>query len=237
AGAVDPANSTMSVDVNNQAAGGGQDVVSVVTKDAFGNPVTGVAVNFSVTPAGAAPATASCTTAGAAATCSVSFTSVTASTYSAAATVGATAIGNSPQSMAFVAGNASASNSGLRVVSDNAAANGTATDVVEAYVRDAGGNPKGGEVVTFAGTPGVKLNGGADGASATCTTGTSGTTLGICSITATSTASGTYSIATSIPAGTLGGTFTVGANAYSPSAAQIHFVSVVNLSVTKANPG
>ena len=237
AGAVDPANSTMSVDVNNQAAGGGQDVVSVVTKDAFGNPVTGVAVNFSVTPAGAAPATASCTTAGAAATCSVSFTSVTASTYSAAATVGATAIGNSPQSMAFVAGNASASNSGLRVVSDNAAANGTATDVVEAYVRDAGGNPKGGEVVTFAGTPGVKLNGGADGASATCTTGTSGATLGICSITATSTASGTYSIATSIPAGTLGGTFTVGANAYSPSAAQIHFVSVVNLSVTKANPG
>ncbi|WP_230590957.1 beta strand repeat-containing protein [Delftia acidovorans] len=237
AGAVDPANSTMSVDVNNQAAGGGQDVVSVVTKDAFGNPVTGVAVNFSVTPAGAAPATASCTTAGAAATCSVSFTSVTASTYSAAATVGAVAIGNSPQSMAFVAGNASASNSGLRVVSDNAAANGTATDVVEAYVRDAGGNPKGGEVVTFAGTPGVKLNGGADGASATCTTGTSGATLGICSITATSTASGTYSIATSIPAGTLGGTFTVGANAYSPSAAQIHFVSVVNLSVTKANPG
>jgi len=237
AGAVDPANSTMSVDVNNQAAGGGQDVVSVVTKDAFGNPVTGVAVNFSVTPAGAAPATASCTTAGAAATCSVSFTSVTASTYSAAATVGATAIGNSPQSMAFVAGNASASNSGLRVVSDNAAANGTATDVVEAYVRDAGGNPKGGEVVTFAGTAGVKLNGGAAGASATCTTGTSGTTLGICSITATSTASGTYSIATSIPAGTLGGTFTVGANAYSPSAAQIHFVSVVNLSVTKANPG
>ena len=237
AGAVYPANSTMSVDANNQAAGGGQDVVSVVTKDAFGNPVTGVAVNFSVTPAGAAPATASCTTAGAAATCSVSFTSVTASTYSAAATVGATAIGNSPQSMAFVAGNASASNSGLRVVSDNAAANGTATDVVEAYVRDAGGNPKGGEVVTFAGTPGVKLNGGADGASATCTTGTSGTTLGICSITATSTASGTYSIATSIPAGTLGGTFTVGANAYSPSAAQIHFVSVVNLSVTKANPG
>ncbi len=237
AGAVDPANSTMSVDVNNQAAGGGQDVVSVVTKDAFGNPVTGVAVNFSVTPAGAAPATASCTTAGAAATCSVSFTSVTASTYSAAATVGATAIGNSPQSMAFVAGNASASNSGLRVVSDNAAANGTATDVVEAYVRDAGGNPKGGEVVTFAGTPGVKLNGGADGASATCTTGTSGATLGICSITATSTASGTYTIATSIPAGTLGGTFTVGANAYSPSAAQIHFVSVVNLSVTKANPG
>ena len=237
AGAVDPANSTMSVDANNQAAGGGQDVVSVVTKDAFGNPVTGVAVNFSVTPAGAAPATASCTTAGAAATCSVSFTSVTASTYSAAATVGAVAIGNSPQSMAFVAGNASASNSGLRVVSDNAAANGTATDVVEAYVRDAGGNPKGGEVVTFAGTPGVKLNGGADGASATCTTGTSGTTLGICSITATSTASGTYSIATSIPAGTLGGTFTVGANAYSPSAAQIHFVSVVNLSVTKANPG
>ncbi|WP_454721546.1 beta strand repeat-containing protein [Delftia acidovorans] len=237
AGAVDPANSTMSVDVNNQAAGGGQDVVSVVTKDAFGNPVTGVAVNFSVTPAGAAPATASCTTAGAAATCSVSFTSVTASTYSAAATVGAAAIGNSPQSMAFVAGNASASNSGLRVVSDNAAANGTATDVVEAYVRDAGGNPKGGEVVTFAGTPGVKLNGGADGASATCTTGTSGATLGICSITATSTASGTYSIATSIPAGTLGGTFTVGANAYSPSAAQIHFVSVVNLSVTKANPG
>ncbi|MDR6732634.1 beta strand repeat-containing protein [Delftia lacustris] len=237
AGAVDPANSTMSVDVNNQAAGGGQDVVSVVTKDAFGNPVTGVAVNFSVTPAGAAPATASCTTAGAAATCSVSFTSVTASTYSAATTVGATAIGNSPQSMTFVAGNASASNSGLRVVSDNAAANGTATDVVEAYVRDAGGNPKGGEVVTFAGTPGVKLNGGADGASATCTTGTSGTTLGICSITATSTASGTYTIATSIPAGTLGGTFTVGANAYSPSAAQIHFVSVVNLSVTKANPG
>ncbi|WP_416820438.1 beta strand repeat-containing protein [Delftia tsuruhatensis] len=237
AGAVDPANSTMSVDVNNQAAGGGQDVVSVVTKDAFGNPVTGVAVNFSVTPAGAAPATASCTTAGAAATCSVSFTSVTASTYSAAATVGAAAIGNSPQSMAFVAGNASASNSGLRVVSDNAAANGTATDVVEAYVRDAGGNPKGGEVVTFAGTPGVKLNGGADGASATCTTATSGATLGICSITATSTASGTYSIATSIPAGTLGGTFTVGANAYSPSAAQIHFVSVVNLSVTKANPG
>ncbi|MFG0642356.1 beta strand repeat-containing protein [Delftia sp. WSY_22] len=237
AGAVDPANSTMSVDVNNQAAGGGQDVVSVVTKDAFGNPVTGVAVNFSVTPAGASPATASCTTAGVAATCSVSFTSVTASTYSVAATVGAVAIGNSPQSMAFVAGNASASNSGLRVVSDNAAANGTATDVVEAYVRDAGGNPKGGEVVTFAGTPGVKLNGGADGASATCTTGTSGTTLGICSITATSTASGTYSIATSIPAGTLGGTFTVGANAYSPSAAQIHFVSVVNLSVTKANPG
>ncbi|SDZ06927.1 Invasin, domain 3 [Delftia lacustris] len=237
AGAVDPANSTMSVDANNQAAGGGQDVVSVVTKDAFGNPVTGVAVNFSVTPAGAAPATASCTTAGVAATCSVSFTSVTASTYSAAATVGATAIGNSPQSMAFVAGNASASNSGLRVVSDNAAANGTATDVVEAYVRDAGGNPKGGEVVTFAGTPGVKLNGGADGASATCTTGTSGATLGICSITATSTASGTYTIATSIPAGTLGGTFTVGANAYSPSAAQIHFVSVVNLSVTKANPG
>ena len=237
AGAVDPANSTMSVDANNQAAGGGQDVVSVVTKDAFGNPVTGVAVNFSVTPAGAAPATASCTTAGAAATCSVSFTSVTASTYSAAATVGATAIGNSPQSMAFVAGNASASNSGLRVVSDNAAANGTATDVVEAYVRDAGGNPKGGEVVTFAGAAGVKLNGGAAGASATCTTGTSGATLGICSITATSTASGTYSIATSIPAGTLGGTFTVGANAYSPSAAQIHFVSVVNLSVTKANPG
>src|SRR5256885_14345712 len=73
---------------------------------------------------------------------------------------------------AFVAGNASASNSGLRVVSDNAAANGTATDVVEAYVRDAGGNPKGGEVVTFAGTAGVKLNGGAAGASATCTTGT-----------------------------------------------------------------
>jgi uncharacterized repeat protein (TIGR01451 family) len=114
-----------------------------------------------------------------------------------------------------VPGPAAAAQSGLRVVTDNVLANGTAQDVLEAFVRDASGNPVGaGAVVNFAATPNVAFNGGTVGAAGSCTT----TAASLCQVTATSTVAATYATTNVTLGGTaLGGTFPASGNNYLPS--------------------
>ncbi|SCX73162.1 hypothetical protein [Variovorax sp. EL159] len=133
-----------------------------------------------------------------------------------------------------VAGPATAAQSGLRVVTDNQPANGTAQDVLEVFVRDASGNPVGaGAVVNFGATPNVAFNGGAVGAAGSCTT----TAASLCQTTATSTVATTYATTAVTLGGTaLGGNFTAGGNAYLPSPRPYKFAPLpTTLTISKVS--
>ncbi|AIY42887.1 Chitinase [Collimonas arenae] len=118
---------------------------------------------------------------------------------------------------------ADASNSGLRVVTNNQPANGVAQDVLEAFIRDSSGNPVAGAVVTFAATPSVNFGAGV-GVASTCTTVAAGT----CSINATTLNPGTYSTTgVSVGGVALSGTFTVAGNNYLPSPQPYTFAPTV----------
>ncbi|XJC75634.1 Ig-like domain-containing protein [Delftia tsuruhatensis] len=75
----------------------------------------------------------------------------------------------------------------MRTVSSPATANGSATDVLEAFVGDVNGNPVAGSVVTFSPTANITFSG-------TCTTNAAGT----CQVTARTTVAGSYASGASI---------------------------------------
>ena len=233
-------NSGVRVVTNNRVANGvATDVLEAFIRDASNNPIgAGTVVTFNATPNvdfGAGIGIANTCTTTTASLCQITAKTTVAGTYSATSvTIGGTALGGtftigtstylpSPQPYTFVAGGPVAANSGVRVVSNNQIANGVATDVLEAFIRDASGNPVGaGTVVTFSATANVKFGAGAIGALGTCTT----TAASLCTINATSTVAGTYSMTSVTIAGVaLSGTFTVGTNNYLPSPQPYAFVA------------
>ncbi|KQX34991.1 DUF11 domain-containing protein [Variovorax sp. Root434] len=135
----------------------------------------------------------------------------------------------------IVVGSGTASQSGLRIVTDNQLANGAAQDVLEVFIRDAAGNPvQAGTVVSFGATPNVAFNGGAVGAAGSCTT----TAAATCQVTATSTVAAVYS-ATQVTVGgaVLSGSFSVGANSYLPSPQPYRFGTMPTVTIRKTSLG
>lgn len=231
---------------NQLADGSAQDLLEALVRDAAGNPVAGAVVTFAATPnvafnGGAVGAAGTCTTFGDG-LCQVTATSTLVGAKSSAASIAAgvmtgafTSGGNafhaSPVTYSFVLGAASAAQSGLRVVNDNRLANGIAQDLLEVYIRDAGGNPVGaGTVVTFGATPNVAFNGGAVGAAVTCTT----TAASTCQVTATSTVAAVYSTTPVTVGGVaLAGTFTAGGSGYLPSPQPYRFGALPTVTIRK----
>lgn len=231
---------------NQLADGSAQDVLEALVRDAAQNPVAGAVVSFAATAnvafnGGAVGAAGSCTT-DAAGTCQVTATSalvgpkssavnIAAGTVTGAFTAGGNAYHASPVTYSFVLGSPSAAMSGLRVVTDNALANGVAQDVLQVLVRDAGGNPVGaGTVVSFGATPNVAFNGGAIGAGGTCTTAATG----LCQVTATSTVAAIYGTTPVTVGGVaLAGTFSAGGNTYLPSPQPYRFGAMPTLTIRK----
>ncbi|WP_404851771.1 Ig-like domain-containing protein (plasmid) [Enterobacter asburiae] len=143
---------------NAKADGTATNSVRATVRDAGGNPVAGATVNFTADNAAAIAATGTTLADG---TVTVTLTSmkagasvVTASTGSSSQTVSTTFVAD--------AATAAIAPGDLVVVSDNAKADGTATNSVRATVRDAGGNPVAGATVNFT----------ADNAAAIAATGT-----------------------------------------------------------------
>jgi uncharacterized repeat protein (TIGR01451 family) len=159
--------------------------------------------------------------------------SIPAGTLTGVFTAGGQSYGASPAAYTFVVGAPSAAQSGLRIVTDGQLANGTAQDVLQAFVRDATGNLVGaGVVVSFGATPDVAFNGGTVGAAASCTT----TAASLCQVTATSTVAATYS-ATAVTLGgvALAGSFTASSNSYLPSPQPYRFLPLPTVTIRKTS--
>ncbi len=135
----------------------------------------------------------------------------------------------------IVVGPAAGSQSGVRVVTDNQLANGTAQDVLEAFIRDESGTPvQAGTVVTFGATPNVAFNGGAVGAAGSCTT----TAAGLCQVRATSTVAAVYSTTqVTVGGAVLSGNFSVGEDSYLPSPQPYRFGSRPTVTIRKTSLG
>ncbi|WP_241026987.1 Ig-like domain-containing protein [Variovorax sp. RKNM96] len=233
---------------NQLANGSAQDVLEAIVRDAADNPVAGTVVTFAATAGvafngGTVGAAGSCTT-GATGLCQVTATSTVAGAKSSGVSIPAGALtgvftaggqsyGASPAAYSFVVGVPSAAQSGLRVSTDGQVANGAAQDVLQAFVRDASGNPVGaGVVVSFGATPDVAFNGGAVGAAASCTT----TAASLCQVTATSTVAATYSTtAVTLGGVALGGSFTAGGSSYLPSPQPYRFLSLPTVTIRKTS--
>ncbi|MGJ7487758.1 prealbumin-like fold domain-containing protein [Variovorax sp. LT2P21] len=231
---------------NQLADGTAQDVLEAMVRDVAQNPVSGAVVTFAATASvafngAAVGAVGTCTT-NSAGLCQVTATSTLVGAKSSAASIAAgvmtgafTSGGNafhaSPVTYSFVLGAASGAQSGLRVVDDNRLANGVAQDLLEVYIRDAGGNPVGaGTVVGFGATPNVAFNGGAVGAGASCTT----TAASTCQVTATSTVAAIYSTTPVTVGGVaLAGSFTAGGNSYLPSPQPYRFGAMPTVTIRK----
>ncbi|WP_413251564.1 YrIlm family inverse autotransporter adhesin [Yersinia massiliensis] len=148
--------------------------VQAIVTDAGGNPVAGQSVTFSANN-GASVTTVIGTT-GANGIATATLTNSTAGETIVIATVNGTSTTVNTQ---FIADShtATITAANLRVTADNAPANNTATNSVQAIVTDAGGNPVAGQSVTFSAN---------NGASVTTVIGTTGTD-GIATATLTST--------------------------------------------------
>ena len=135
----------------------------------------------------------------------------------------------------IVVGPAAGSQSGVRIVTDNQLANGTAQDVLEAFIRDESGNPvQAGTVVSFGATPNVAFNGGAVGAAGSCTT----TAAGLCQVRATSTVAAVYSTTqVTVGGAVLSGNFSVGEDSYLPSPQPYRFGSRPTVTIRKTSLG
>ncbi|MGJ7520609.1 prealbumin-like fold domain-containing protein [Variovorax sp. LT1P1] len=231
---------------NQLANGTAQDVLEAIVRDAAQNPVAGAVVTFAAAAnvafnGGAVGAAGTCTT-GASGRCQVTATSslvglkssavsIAAGTVTGAFTAGGDAFHATPVTYTFVLGAPSAAQSGLRIVTDNALANGVAQDVLQVFIRDAGGNPAGaGVVVSFGATPNVAFNGGAVGAAGSCTT----TAASTCQVTATSTIAAVYgSTPVTLGGSALAGTFTASGNSYLPSPQPYKFGALPTLTIRK----
>jgi hypothetical protein len=135
----------------------------------------------------------------------------------------------------IVVGPAAGGQSGVRIVTDNQLANGTAQDVLEAFIRDASGNAvQAGTVVSFGATPNVAFNGGAVGAAGSCTT----TAAGLCQVRATSTVAAVYSTTqVTVGGAVLSGNFSVGEDSYLPSPQPYRFGSRPTVTIRKTSLG
>ncbi|RAY95720.1 hypothetical protein DP187_24305 [Enterobacter cloacae] len=155
--------------------------LQALVTDANSNPVSGATVTFTATNgATVAPATG---TTGADGRVTVTLTSTTAGTSTVTAVTNGTSLSTD---LLFVADAGTARVSTMSVVTNSAAASGTATNSVRAQVTDASGNPVSGASVAFTATNGATV------APATGTTGADGrvtvtltsTTAGISTVTA-----------------------------------------------------
>ncbi|MFC4225382.1 Ig-like domain-containing protein, partial [Lysinibacter cavernae] len=147
AGSVDASQSVFSVTPGTVLADGiATHAVTVVAKDAHGNPVSGVNVDF-VIPAGVHATTPGVTDVNGFTT--VVVTSTTAGTYPLAATIDAAPLVNSPQNVSFKAGAATAENSSWTLTPVGAViADGTSAFTAVLTARDVNGNPVEGAVFT-----------------------------------------------------------------------------------------
>ncbi len=171
------------------ADGVAQHQATVVAKDANGNPVSGVTVNFAV-PAGATGSAPSAVTDGSG-TASITITSTTAGTYSIGATIAAVPVDGSPKSVTFGPGAADASTSSWVVTPPGPiTADGVAAYTATATARDAFSNPVPGAMVTF--TVPAQVTASAPSCTASIT--------GMCSVTFTSTTAGSYTATAGIGA-------------------------------------
>ncbi|MGX9834552.1 Ig-like domain-containing protein [Enterobacter dykesii] len=146
-------NLTVTTD-NAKADGTATNAVKAIVTDAKGNLVKDVTVTFTATN-GATITTASATTDAS----GVATTTLT-NTKSGVSKVTATVNGNSQTvDTTFVADSSTAtiSSGNLTVTTDNAKANGSATDAVKAIVTDAKGNPVKDMTVTFTATNGATI--------------------------------------------------------------------------------
>jgi hypothetical protein len=199
AGAVDPANTTVTITKNGSRPNGSeQNVVTIVAKDQYGNPVSGAAVTSAklntgddltvVSPIPDTDATGTTT---------IRYTSSTPSTgsgYPASISVGGVAptggVGQ-PVNMAFSWTLLDPNRSSWTVTPDSPLKVGTSaanTYTVTVTGLDADGLPAGGATVTFAVSPSGPTWDSTTGYS--CTTNASG----VCSVKLYSTKSGTYSL-------------------------------------------
>jgi hypothetical protein len=119
-----------------------------------------------------------------------------------------------------LAGSADAGQSGVAVTTDNQLANGSAANVIQVMVRDAGGDPVRGTLVSFAATPGVDLGAGV-GAAATCTTAATG----LCVTSARSTTAARYATPVTVSGAPLTGSFGSSGISYVASSALYSFVT------------
>ncbi|MFM5364001.1 Ig-like domain-containing protein, partial [Aeromonas veronii] len=139
---------------NAKADGVATNAVKALVRDARGNPVSGVEVSFAVTN-GATLATATVST-----DANGEASTTLTNTKAGVTKVTATANGSSKSvDTTFVADTATAglTKGELSVTTDNAKADGKATNAVKALVRDARGNPVSGVEVSFAVTNGATL--------------------------------------------------------------------------------
>jgi len=141
--------------------------------------------------------------------------STTAYPQNASVTGPSTSSSSGTVTVTVVVAVADVAHSGVAVTTNNAVANGTATDVLSAYIADASGNPLANQVVTFTQPAGVTLS------SPMCATNAAGT----CQVTATSTTAASYSSTVTVGGAALSGSVTVGGAVYGPSPASYVFAA------------
>ncbi|MBV4355685.1 Ig-like domain-containing protein [Pinibacter aurantiacus] len=219
----------ISVTTNNVTADGTTpDVIVAHIVDKNGNSVPGATVVFTQTTGSGVFVGTTTVVTDASGNATIKMTSTVAGDNNITATVNGTAIINgSPAIAKFVAGPPSSANpaTAISVVTDNAKADGSATDQIKVHVVDANGNPVANTSVTFAKTAGS----GTFIGSVTVTTDANGDAF----ITMTSTVAGVNSITA-----TIGGTPVVnGSPAKATFVADVPSVTnpATNISVTQNN--
>jgi adhesin/invasin len=164
----------LTVVTNNATANGvATNSVNAHITDAYGNPVANQTVSFAIASGTGSFVGSAMVTTNANGDAQISLTSLVAGTVNITATVNGNSITNgSPASVIFVAGPPSvgAPTTLLTVVTNNATANGVATNSVNAHITDANGNPVANQTVTFTIASGT----GSFVGSATVTTNASG---------------------------------------------------------------
>ncbi|MGJ1388424.1 Ig-like domain-containing protein [Sphingobacterium spiritivorum] len=137
--------------VKNNAIANGTDVntLRATIVDEFDNPIAATAVDFSYTSlvTGSVVTTQLSTDASGIAVLNITSTKI--GDVAVAATVAATAISGSPQTVTFVAGPVDYGKSKLVIIKDGAIANGVDKNILEATIVDAFDNPIAGATVAF----------------------------------------------------------------------------------------
>ncbi|WP_411704856.1 YrIlm family inverse autotransporter adhesin [Edaphovirga cremea] len=166
------------------ANGSATNAVQAIVTDAQGNPVAGQSVSFAAS--NGASLTSESVTTNASGLASTTLTSITAGVSTVTATVN-----GASQSVetTFVADGSTATiiSGSLTVTADNAIANGSATNAVQALVTDANGNPVAGQTVVFSANNGatVTTESVTTDASGLASTTLTSTTAGVATVTAT----------------------------------------------------
>ena len=225
-GPASAANSSSRVSTDGQIANAiDADRFTTTVRDAYNNPVPNVLVSHAATSGvdlgGGAGIGGSCTT-DATGACVRSATSTVATRYATQVSVAGSAIATLGYD--FVPGPAAGAHSGVRVVTDNAFADGTTPNVLEVLLRDLYDNTLVANTVVNFASPGasVAFNGTARGTAGSCTTsGASGT----CQVRAVDfdPTGGDRRSAVTVGGVALGGSFTVGTASYGSSPASFRF--------------